>query len=52
MADQTARALDARGFGGPARPTALHDLRMRPVDWTVLALLLLASAAVLIAWLR
>jgi energy-coupling factor transport system permease protein len=52
LSDQTARALDARGFGGPARPTTLHGLRMRPLDWLITALLLGATAAVVIAWLR
>ena len=52
LADQTARALDARGFGGPTRPTTLHELRMRPFDWAVTGLLLTAAAALVIAWLR
>ncbi|MDQ3694119.1 MAG: energy-coupling factor transporter transmembrane protein EcfT [Chloroflexota bacterium] len=52
MADQTARALDARGFGGPARPTTLHDLRFRPADWLALALLLGMTIVGGIAWFR
>jgi energy-coupling factor transporter transmembrane protein EcfT len=51
MSEQTARALDARGFGGPARPTTLHELRMRPADWVATGVLL-ATAALLIASLR
>lgn len=52
LSDQTARALDARGFGGPIRPTTLHGLRMRPFDWFVSALLLIATAVAVILWLR
>lgn len=52
MSDQTARALDARGFGGPIRPTTLHDLAMRPADWLALILLLAGAAGAVIVWLR
>ena len=52
MADQTARALDARGFGGPSRPTTLHELRMRPSDWAVAGLLVVAAAALVVTRLR
>ncbi|MBA2520843.1 MAG: energy-coupling factor transporter transmembrane protein EcfT [Chloroflexia bacterium] len=52
MAEQTARALDARGFGGPARPTTLHRLRFRPADWVALALLLGTAIVGAIAWFR
>lgn len=52
LSEQTARALDARGFGGPAKPTTLHGLRMRPLDWLLTALLLGATAAAVIIRLR
>lgn len=52
MSDQTARALDARGFGGPVRPTTLHNLRMQPADWAAGAVLLGAAATLLIIWLQ
>lgn len=52
LSEQTARALDARGFGGPARPTTLHGLRMRPFDWLLTSLLLVAAATIVIIWLR
>ena len=45
-ADQIGRALDARAFGAPTRPTVLHDLRMRPTDWLAVALLLLGALLV------
>ena len=48
-ADQMARVLDARAFGAPVRPTALHDLRMALFDWVALGLVLIAGP--LIIWL-
>ena len=49
LADQTGRALDARAFGAPTRPTVLHDLRMRPTDWMAAALLALGAVVVVVA---
>lgn len=51
MSDQTARALDARGFGGAIRPTTLHDLRMRRSDWVIAGTMLVIAAALVAAWL-
>lgn len=51
MSDQTARALDARGFGGTIRPTTLHDLRMRRSDWVITGTMLVIAAALVAAWL-
>ena len=48
LAEQTAWALDARGFGGPARPTIRENLRMRPVDWLALTVMLGAGATVVL----
>ena len=50
LADQTARALDARAFGAPIRPTTLRDLRMRPADWLALAVLLGGALLLVLAW--
>ena len=48
LADQTARALDARAFGARPNPTALHDLRMRPVDRLALTAVLLGAILVVV----
>ncbi len=47
--ERLAMALEARGFGGPARRSALRAPRMRPLDWLALVLTLGAFAAVLAA---
>lgn len=51
LADQTARALDARGFGGPVRPTVLNDLRMRRGDWLAVAAVVLGGLVAARRWL-
>jgi len=38
--ERLAMALEARGFGGPARRSSLRVLRMRPLDWLTLAITL------------
>ena len=47
--DQVAMALEARGFGGPARRSALRTLHLRPLDWVALAVVTLAGGAALAA---
>ena len=49
-ADQTARALDARAFGARPKPTALHDLRLRPFDWLALTVVILGAALLVSLW--
>jgi energy-coupling factor transporter transmembrane protein EcfT len=44
-----AMALEARGFGGPAKRSSLRPLRMRPADWLALALVLVGAGTVLAA---
>jgi hypothetical protein len=48
--ERLAMALEARGFGGPARRTSLRTLRMRPADWLALALVVAVAGAVI--WAR
>jgi energy-coupling factor transport system permease protein len=50
--EHLAMALEARGFGGPARRTSLRALHMRRLDWVVLALVVAAAGAALAARLR
>jgi energy-coupling factor transport system permease protein len=38
MSEQLAWTLEARGFGARRRRTTLRDLRMRRLDWLLLAL--------------
>ncbi len=47
-ADQMGATVAAQAYGAHRRPTAVRDLRMRPVDWLILALVL-ASGALLLA---
>jgi energy-coupling factor transport system permease protein len=42
--EQLAMTLEARGFGASPRRTTLRDLRMRPLDWLALALIVAATA--------
>lgn len=42
-ADQMSTTVATRGFGSTPRPTTLRDLQMRPVDWWILALVLLGG---------
>jgi energy-coupling factor transporter transmembrane protein EcfT len=48
-ADQLARALEARGLGGPARATTRRDLTMDRLDRVVLGLAVVASVVLLLA---
>jgi energy-coupling factor transport system permease protein len=47
--EHLAMALEARGFGGPARRSALRPLRLRFADWLALALVVAAGSAALAA---
>jgi energy-coupling factor transport system permease protein len=49
MSDNLGMALAARGFGAPYRRTTLRDIRLRPVDWAVMAgaLFLLTASLIL-----
>ena len=49
LIDQLAMALEARGFGGPARRTSLRRLRMRGADWLALGVVVVGASAVLAA---
>jgi energy-coupling factor transport system permease protein len=49
LIDQLAMALEARGFGGPAKRTSLRTLRMRAADWLALGVVVAAAGAVLAA---
>jgi energy-coupling factor transport system permease protein len=51
--DQLAMALEARGFGGPARRSSLRALAMRPTDWLALGVILAGAAGLVaarVAW--
>ncbi len=50
MSDQLTLALAARGLGADSRRTTWRDLRMRRLDWGVLALLTLASGVIVVGW--
>lgn len=53
MADNLGMALAVRGLGAPYRRSTLHDIRFRPVDWTLsllLMLILAGSVALRLAW--
>ena len=47
--ERLAMALEARGFGGPARRSSLRPLRMRAADWMALAGVLIGGGALLAA---
>ncbi len=48
-ADQMGATVAARAYGVDRRPTAFRDLRMRPVDWLILALTLAGGVLLLAA---
>ena len=47
--ERLAMALEARGFGGPAKRSWLRPLRLRPADWLALGLVLAVAGGVLAA---
>ena len=49
LIDQLAMALEARGFGGPAKRTSLRTLHMRAADWLALGVVVAAAGALLTA---
>lgn len=48
MSEQLSWTLEARAFGAPVKRTTLRDLAMRPADWVVLAVIVVAFGALLI----
>lgn len=47
--ENLARALEARGFGGPHPRTCLREIHMRPADWAALTGILLGTAGLALA---
>ena len=48
LSDGLGLALAARGLGYPARRTVLHDIRLRPADWLVVAVATVLFAGLLV----
>ncbi|HLI50677.1 MAG TPA: energy-coupling factor transporter transmembrane component T [Thermomicrobiaceae bacterium] len=47
MSEQLGWTLEARGFGAPVRRTVLHELEMRPIDWLLLGIVVVALGGLL-----